>query len=236
MTSQPSTAFDVVDIQPGFVVVAKAAGIEFHSLNGQAGLVPQVEAQLQLGKLYPVHRLDTMTSGLILLARDAAAAELINRQFRQRRVQKYYLAISDRKPVKKQGLVSGDMHKARRGSWKLMKTQADPAQTRFFSMSLAAGLRLYLLKPLTGRTHQLRVMMKSLGAPILGDPRYYPKDTESESDRGYLHAYVLMFEYAGQNYRYCAEPKAGRLFCSPEFAALKSQIDQPENLNWPDKR
>ncbi len=215
------------------MVITKAAGVEFHSLNEQPGLVPQVEAQLQLGKLYPVHRLDTMTSGLLVLARDPGSAEQINQQFRLRQVEKFYLAISNRKPTKKQGLVSGDMSKSRRGSWRLMSSQLNPAQTRFFSYSLAAGLRLYLLKPLTGRTHQLRVMMKSLGAPILGDPRYYPKDTDTVSDRGYLHAYVLIFEYAGQRYRYCAKPDMGGLFNSPECNGLLQQIDQPELLNWP---
>lgn len=99
--------------------------------------------------------------------------------FRERRVHKYYLALSNRKPKKKQGSVIGDMARGRASTWKLLPKGAvpptDPAVTRFWSTSLPEvqpGLRLYLLKPETGRTHQLRVAMKSLGAAILGDQLY----------------------------------------------------------------
>ncbi|MEH6470809.1 MAG: TIGR01621 family pseudouridine synthase [Halopseudomonas sp.] len=227
------TPFKLIDVQPGFVVICKAPGVAFHSEAGQPGLVPQVESELGLGKLFPVHRLDNMTSGLLLLARDAKSAEQINQQFRQRRVEKYYLALSDRKPSKKQGLVCGDMVKGRRGSWKLLKTQENPAKTRFFCYSLSPGIRLFVLKPQTGRTHQLRVMMKSLGAPILGDQRYYPDCAEGQQDRGYLHAYMLMFEIDGKAYRYLAEPEHGRLFINELVKQKLVQIGPVDALGWP---
>ena len=117
------SGFEIVDVQPGFVVIDKAAGVGFHQEADQPGLVSQVEAWLGESKLYPVHRLDRMTSGLLLLATSPAAAEQLNRQFRLGLVQKYYLALSDRKPKKKQGLISGDMDKGRRGSWRLLKSK-----------------------------------------------------------------------------------------------------------------
>jgi len=61
------------------------------------------------------------------------------------------------------------MLKARRGAWKLARSKESPALTEFVSTSLGQGLRLFLLRPYTGKTHQLRVAMKSLGAPIIGD-------------------------------------------------------------------
>ncbi len=225
--------FQLIDIQPKFVVISKSAGVNFHSHEGLPGLVPQLESELGLGKLYPVHRLDTMTSGLLLLARSAASAERINLEFRQRRVEKYYLALSDRKPTKKQGLVSGDMEKGRRGSWLLLKSQANPAQTRFFCYSLSPGVRLFVLKPHTGRSHQLRVMMKSLGAPILGDRRYYPGAASADLDRGYLHAYALGFELAGQRYDYCHAPTQGRLFVTEAVRQQLASIGAPAALPWP---
>lgn len=228
-----SSSFALVDIQPGFVVINKSAGVAFHSHAEQPGLVPQVEAELGLGKLYPVHRLDTLTSGLLLLARDAESAERINLEFRRRRVEKYYLALSDRKPTKKQGLVSGDMEKGRRGSWLLLKTQTHPASTRFFSYSLSPGVRLFVLKPLTGRTHQLRVMMKSLGAAVLGDRRYHTGTSGREQDRGYLHAYALSFEFSGQRYAYCAAPTQGALFTTELFSQRLASIGCPSALPWP---
>lgn len=230
--SQQHAAFCVIDIQPDFIIISKSAGVDFHSQQQQAGLVPIVEQSLQLGKLYPVHRLDKITSGLIILARSAVAAEQINEQFRQQQVEKYYLAISDRKPAKKQGLVSGDMVKSRRGSWKLLNQQTDPARTRFFSFGLQPGLRLFVLKPETGRTHQLRVMMKSLGAPILGDERYYPAG-DGASDRGYLHAYVVKFDFDGQPYRYLSPPLQGVLFASETFKQVLLEVGPPESLAWP---
>ena len=206
-------AFELIDCCTQFVVVDKSPGVGFHSEEGQPGLVPQLECELQLGKLYPVHRLDRMTSGLLLLARSPEAAEALNKQFRAHLIEKYYLALSDRKPRKKQGLISGDMVKARRGSWKLLKTQQDPARTRFFSFGLGAGKRLYLLKPQTGRTHQLRVALKSIGAPIIGDQRYYPQAAKnSVAGRGYLHAYGLGFELEGRHHFYCCPPSQGALF------------------------
>lgn len=226
-------SFQLIDIQPGFVVISKAAGVDFHSQDGQPGLVPQVETELGLGKLYPLHRLDTLTSGLLLLARDPESAELINREFRQRRVEKYYLALSDRKPAKKQGQVCGDMLKGRRGSWMLLKTMLNPAKTRFYSYSLSPGVRLFVLKPLTGRTHQLRVVMKSLGAPILGDSRYYPGESSHAPDRGYLHAYALSFEFAGQRYAYSVPPAQGNLFRTDVFQQRLASIGSPDALPWP---
>ena len=230
--SEQHAAFSVIDIQPDFVIISKSAGVDFHSQQQQAGLVPVVEQSLQLGKLYPVHRLDKITSGLIILARNAVAAEQINEQFRLQRVEKFYLALSDRKPSKKQGLVCGDMVKSRRGSWKLLADQTNPARTRFFSFSLQPGIRFFVLKPLTGRTHQLRVMMKSLGAPILGDERYSSGGSD-EVDRGYLHAYVVKFDFDGQPFRYLSPPLQGSLFASDTFKQALVDLGPPEGLAWP---
>ncbi|RDE24896.1 TIGR01621 family pseudouridine synthase [Motiliproteus coralliicola] len=232
-----SKRFEVVDIQPGFVVIDKSAEVSFHSEAEQPGLVTEVETQLGVEKLYPVHRLDRMTSGLLLLATSAEAAEQLNRQFRQGTVQKYYLALSDRKPKKKQGLISGDMAKGRRGSWRLLKSKQNPARTRFFSVGLGDGLRLYLLKPLTGKTHQIRVALKSIGAPILGDRRYYPLDANQQTlrpDRGYLHAYAIGFEFDGEHHRYRLLPRQGGWFQSELVVDQLQRLGDPDQLAWPD--
>ncbi len=64
------------------------------------------------------------------------------------------------------------------------------------------------MKPLTGRTHQLRVMMKALGSPIIGDARY----GGTPSDRGYLHALQLTFDWRGENINVHCAPSSGELF------------------------
>ena len=117
-------------------------------------------------------RLDYICSGALLLATSREAAGELVRRFRQRQVAKYYVALSDRRPAKKMGSVVGEMAKGRRGSWLLTRGGADPAVTRFTAAGVPGrrpGMRAFLLKPETGRTHQIRVAMKSLGAPVLGD-------------------------------------------------------------------
>ncbi len=175
-----------------FFVFYKPPGVSFHSEQG-AGFVVLAE-QLVNEKLYPVHRLDKVTSGLIILARNKEAAAEFTSQFSAQQINKFYLAISDAKPKKKQGWVKGDMQKSRRGAYKLLKSQTNPAITRFYSKSIRAGLRAYLLKPYSGKTHQLRIAMKSLGAPILGDLTY----AGSKDERTNLHAYALQFIYQGR--------------------------------------
>jgi tRNA pseudouridine32 synthase/23S rRNA pseudouridine746 synthase len=152
----------------------------------------------------------------MVFAREQSAASELGKAFAERQVEKRYLAISDRKPKKKQGWVRGGMVKARRGAWKLTRGSENLAQTQFVSESLSPGLRAYLLRPRSGRTHQLRVALKSVGAPILGDGLY----GGSEADRCYLHAAGLRFELGGQRHDYWRLPDAGEAFCTPEFTAV----------------
>lgn len=192
-----------------YLVINKAAGIGMHQEGDQPGLVRQLSETLG-EPLYPVHRLDKITTGVLLLARNPDANRELSRQFAERSTRKWYLALSDQKPNKKQGLIKGDMEKARGGSWKLCRTQHNPAITRFHSSLLAEGLRGFLLQPQTGKTHQLRVALKSQGCPILGDSRY----GGSEADRGYLHAWQLSFSYQGERVMVRAPLTEGELFIS----------------------
>jgi tRNA pseudouridine32 synthase/23S rRNA pseudouridine746 synthase len=174
-----------------------------------------------------------MTSGLLLLAKTQVAASELSQAFAKRDVEKYYLALSDKKPKKKQGMIKGDMTKSRRSMWKLMPSMDNPAVTQFFSAA-ADGKRLFLCKPRTGKTHQIRVALKSIGSPIIGDPIYSPA---SVADRGYLHAYALQFVYSGQSYRYILDPsKLPHLGGLWSGEGVKQQIAnwlQPHELNWP---
>ncbi|CAG9000433.1 MAG: hypothetical protein CENE_02428 [Candidatus Celerinatantimonas neptuna] len=186
-----------------FLVLDKPAGLNFHHQDGEAGLAQL--AKTQFGDLWPVHRLDKLTSGLIIFAKSKEAAARFQILFSEHRIAKYYLALSHGKPKKKQGEIKGDMQKGRGGCWLLKRSQNNPAQTRFFSQVLHEGLRAYLLKPYTGKTHQLRVAMKSLGVPILGDSRYGGQI----SDRGYLDAFALCFEWQGEHIEMSRFPHQG---------------------------
>jgi len=209
-----------------FLIINKPPGIGVHQENEQIGVVELMKQQLHAEQLWLVHRLDKVTSGCLILAKSAQAAARFGDMFSQRTINKYYLAISDKKPNKKQGAIVGDMAKSRNGTYKLLRTKQSPAKSQFFSKGLA-GNRAFLLKPSTGKTHQLRVALKSLGAPILGDTAY----GGAPADRTYLHAFGLAFSYNGEPVRVSALPETGEHFQTVEFsqvvAAFSPVWEQP---------
>ena len=225
-----SSLYQIIDRQPGFLVVYKKPGVSFHSETGEPGLFEQLRQDLGEPELYPVHRLDKVTSGILLVATSAVANRALTEQFRLRLTEKYYLALSQHKPNKKQGKVIGDMAASRRGTWKLCHSMENPAVTQFFSKGLGNGQRLYILKPHTGKTHQLRVALKSVGAAISGDVIY---GGSTPCDRVYLHAYSLGFTLFGEAYRYTQLPLEGTEFLAEGFVQAAVEFAQPWLLPWP---
>lgn len=229
---------NVIEKNNDFWVVYKPPGISFHSDTGEAGFFEQVKQQAQVEGIetfFPVHRLDKPTSGLLIMATNEESNRQVCQAFNEHKVEKYYLAISDKKPLKKQGLIKGDMQAARNGAWKLSKTLDNPAITQFFSYSLSPGIRLFILKPRTGKTHQLRVAMKSLGAVIAGDS-LYAGEGAAQYDRCYLHAYSIGFQLNNQFYRFTAPPCEGQLFLNQEFQQALTSLAEPWGLSWPEVR
>ena len=188
-----------------FLVCEKPAGQAFHTEDSaplNQGFVSELRKQLASDSLFPVHRLDKVTSGVMLFAKTPEANSTLSQLFQDKLVEKVYLAVSQKKPKKKQGLISGDMKKVRAGSYKLCHTHENPAITRFYAARLSQGWGFWLM-PKTGKTHQLRVACKSLGSPILGDERY----GGGVAARCYLHAYRLAFSYLGVEYAVSSEPR-----------------------------
>lgn len=225
--------YDIVENNPEFVVIYKKPGASFHSESGEPGLFETVKQQEGFRGLFPVHRLDKITSGLLVMAKTQEVNRHLTSAFSQRQVQKYYLAISAKKPNKKQGLIKGDMAPARRGAWKLLATQDNPAITQFFSKSISAGRRLFIVKPHTGKTHQIRVALKSIGAPIAGDTLYGESVQSEAFDRCYLHAYSLAFALGEKHYRFTELPREGEFFCDDCFTAAIQEWREPWSLPWP---
>ena len=198
---------DIVYQTDDFIIIYKPCGLSVHKDQSKIGLTTLLARQLNVPQVWLVHRLDKVTSGLLILALNAESAAEFFRLFSEHHIQKTYFALSNQKPKKKQGLIVGDMQKSRNGAWKLCQSKENPAITRFESVSCEPNLRLFILKPQTGKTHQLRVAMKSLGSPILGDA-LYGKNTEN-IDRTYLHAARLQFEFKGQAFDVFSPPKEG---------------------------
>ncbi|WP_094751810.1 TIGR01621 family pseudouridine synthase [Psychromonas sp. CD1] len=225
-----SQYFTLVYENAEFVVINKKENINFHSENGEIGLVVAVEKALDK-KLYSVHRLDKMTSGLLLLAKSSHIARLLSALFKTHQIQKYYIAIADKKPKKKQGMIQGGMQKSRRSMWKLTTDKNNLAITQFFSFSMGEGKRLFVLKPKTGKTHQIRVALKSLGSAICGDLLY--GDKKNQYDRGYLHAYQIEFTLLNKDYFFQVDPCSGYLFREKGYLDILSKNRNMASLCWP---
>lgn len=224
MTVEISIVYEHAD----FIVVNKPCGVPMHDpING---ICQRLTQQMGISQVFLVHRLDTATSGCLLMAKNKSAAATLSQLFAHREIEKYYLAISDKKPKKKQGKIAGDMKKSRNGNYMLSiahNTQAT-AITFFHSESIPSVGRLYYVKPISGKTHQIRVALKSLGSPILGDERY--KGTKA--DRLYLHSLMLSFTFKTVKYNITCLPQADGFF-SPE---LLDKLRLPHSFDWPKYR
>lgn len=226
--------YDLVADHKDFIVIDKSPGVGFHRENDSPGLTSSIKSELSLKGLYPVHRLDKMTSGLLLFAKKKDIARQLSDEFQSRSMEKYYIAVSDKRPRKKQGLIAGDMDRTRRGMWKLLHSMANPAVTQFFSSSFSNNFRLFIMKPHTGKTHQIRVALNSIGSPVLGDPLYYKTSTRSSDvDRGYLHSYALIFNLKNEAFRFICLPRTGAIFTSKSFRHALKEYGPPWDLPWP---
>jgi len=203
-------------------VIDKSPGIAVQGDPGGVSVLEHVRRDLGLEALFPVHRLDVGTSGLVVAAKTPEANRLLSQAFQAQQVTKCYLAITAKKPAKKQGWIVGDMEKSRGGSYKLSRSTSNPARTFFRSFPLEGGMRLMVLRPLTGKTHQLRVALKSIGAPIIGDERYGGES----ADRMYLHAWRLEFPFAEQRQRFAVHPSVGNQFTSSALQTMLAELSE----------
>jgi 23S rRNA pseudouridine955/2504/2580 synthase len=126
-----------------------------------------------------VHRLDRDTSGLILTAKTKPAAGFLGKALMGRRVRKTYLAIvTPGAPEPAQGLIETPLRRDEQGREAYMRVcaadhpDAETAHSRYRTLSVGPGAALVELSPETGRMHQLRVHLASIGRPIAGDSRY----------------------------------------------------------------
>ena len=141
-----------------------------------------------------VHRLDMATSGVIAVALTKAAERELKRQFREREPKKQYLARVWGHPAQEKGLVDLPLicDWPNRPKQKVCFETGKPAQTEYEVLEYAPdNTARVLLKPITGRSHQLRVHMLALGHPILGDRFYATPEALAMAPRLLLHAQTL---------------------------------------------
>ena len=184
----------IVYIDDNVIVINKPAGILTHSKGAMNDEFTVADffarySTYAAGTNRPgiIHRLDRDTSGILIGARNEETAQILQKQFSDRTVKKTYVAIVSTRP--KLPVATIDVPIARnQAAPSTFKTdvKGKPAQTSYRVVAENDRTALVVLQPKTGRTHQLRVHMKHIGAPIVGDRVY-----GIESDRLYLHALSL---------------------------------------------
>lgn len=151
-----------------------------------------------------VHRLDKDTSGILLIAKNKTTAEYFFEKFKNREISKTYLALIKGVTNKSEGKIDIPLKKKFAGkNEKVYQDRIDgkEAITNYQILKRFKDFSLIELKPLTGRTHQLRVHCKEIGHPIINDFKYGGKSTNSQNlgSRLCLHAYKIEIEdYFGQ--------------------------------------
>lgn len=185
------------------LVLDKPAGMVVHPGAGNASgtlvsaLLHHTSALSSAGgPLRPgiVHRLDKETSGVLVVAKTDAAHAALAAQFAGRGVRKVYLAVVERPPQPSQGRIEAPVgrHPAQRKKM-AVREGGRRAVTDYELLGRApSGFYIVACLPLTGRTHQIRVHLKHLGCPIVGDPLY---GRRGRWPRHLLHAWKLEFDH-----------------------------------------
>ena len=172
----------VIYEDPEILALNKPAGLSSQGGRGQAHTLDELLwAFARPGKARPrlIHRLDRDTSGVILTARTKPAAGFLGKAMMGRRFAKTYRAIvTPGAPEPKAGAIDAPLRRDEQGREAYMRVcppdhpDAETARSRYRTLAEAPGAALLELDPETGRMHQLRVHMASIGRPIAGDARY----------------------------------------------------------------
>ncbi|GAA5160314.1 hypothetical protein GCM10023321_42720 [Pseudonocardia eucalypti] len=216
-----------------YLVLDKPAGVSVAGERHDTDLVRIAAAAGE--QLIPVHRIDKVTSGVVLLAKSTAAHGPLTRQFTMRTVEKTYLAITRSTGLPAAGEIELPLGVGRKNRVRIAAPREeivfDPAAARWtvpaasvrpraFPSSTAFTLAwqgerhsLLVLRPHTGRRHQIRVHLAWIGHPIAGDP-LFPDDDGPAAPRTCLHAWRLEFDdLAGKRVEARTSPDPG--FWSP---------------------
>lgn len=196
----------VID-KPAGLVVHPGAGNESGTLvNAILARWPQIATMNYAPKRRGiVHRLDKDTSGLILVAKTAAALHRLAAQFQQRTVEKTYIALLERTPKTSTGRIELPIGRdpANRRKRAVLR-EGRPAVSEFTVVErFADGKALVHVRLLTGRTHQIRVHMAYLGCPLVGDALYGFRRQTLHGQ--FLHAWRLCFDQPRTGERLCFE-------------------------------
>ena len=150
---------------------------------------------------YPVHRIDFNTSGILLLAKNGRAGEMLDRMIKERKIRKSYLCVVKGRPSPDKGRLENQLFKdAKKNRVYVAEHTVKGSKTAITDYRVVAsrnGLSLVECHLLTGRTHQIRCQMAHAGHPLLGDDKYGSKEWNREKGerRQLLSSYKTTFDF-----------------------------------------
>ena len=140
-----------------------------------------------------VHRLDKETTGLLLIAKNLKYAKYFSTLFKQKYIKKFYIALCDGTPKNKTSQVNLSI--------KNKKLKTEMSVTNYKLLNTKNGISQLLYNPITGKTHQLRIVSKNLGCPIVGD-RKYNFQSKFNNEQLKLNAHELKFSFKDNLYQF----------------------------------
>lgn len=195
--------FEVVYEDEYMFIINKPSGLVVHPAPGSwrntlvNGLVYRYPEMRELPNwLRPgiVHRLDGGTSGLMIVARSQQATLAFIDMFKTRTIHKHYIALAHGVPEQKEGILSGPIDRDPNNRLRMVIIEGGkPSLTGYKVLWSMNGISLVECELFTGRTHQIRVHMSSLGCPLVGDKAYGAND--EGLGRVYLHSWRLEFTH-----------------------------------------
>jgi RluA family pseudouridine synthase len=193
----------IIHLDEHILVINKPAGLPVLP-DGWEKNAPYLVKMLEeeYGKIFIVHRLDKVTSGVMVFARTAEAHRSLNMQFESHEAEKVYHAIMEGEPKWNEKITKFPL---RANVGKKHRTMVDakngkPSETRYKILKRYQDGALVEARPMTGRTHQVRVHAYALGHPLVGDVLYNAMETDVIS-RPALHAYSLTITHPATNER-----------------------------------
>lgn len=193
----------VVEKPPG-VVSTPGVGHEHDTvLNGLVAKFGPTLLNLGAARDFGMlHRLDRETSGLLVVALNQHAYGTLRAQFEARTIKKFYWAITHKAPKDPEGVIKRPLSDSvkRTSRYTSVRTarpdrSGKPAVTAYRVLQESALAALIEARPVTGRLHQIRVHLDSVGAAVLGDDHYGPRIVRKAAPRLALHAHRIVFEH-----------------------------------------
>ncbi len=193
----------IIDNNDDFIVLNKASGISVQGGTKSKKNLVDIFTKSKIfenTKPFSVHRLDKETSGVFIMAKKRETAQLLTSLFRLRKIHKTYLAICHGELNKNSGVWDYDLIRYEKN-----RKVTENAKTFFKVLDKNSICSLVEMKPITGRKHQLRKQLSSIGHPIYGDKKYNSKKNDKVINKNLmLHSYQIKFMINGKKFTYKA--------------------------------